>query len=89
MGVLVLAAFTAPRLSTPLSTPPQGSGVIAVVVFGVYGSATSRWGMLSRDEASGVHEAVWDTLAFIANGLVFFWAGISAVNFLARWVACV
>lgn len=64
----------------------QGSGVIAVCVYGLYGSATSRWGMLARDEATGIHEAVWDTLAFVANGLIFFWGGISAVNFLLRCV---
>ena len=32
--------------------------MIAVVVFGLYGSATSRWGMLASDEASGIHMAV-------------------------------
>lgn len=36
---------------------------------------------------SGIHEAVWDTVAFAANALVFFWSGISSVNFVARWVA--
>jgi len=33
---------------------------------------------------SGIHEAVWDTVAFAANALVFFWSGISSVNFVAR-----
>ena len=44
--------------------PAKGSGVIAVCVFGLYGSASGRWGMLATDAASGVHEAVWDTVAF-------------------------
>ena len=64
--------------------PATGSGVIAVVVYGLYGSATSHWGMLAQDLAGGIHEAVWDAVAFVANVLIFFWAGISAVNVVAR-----
>lgn len=29
--------------------------------------------------------AVWDTLSFASNGLVFFWAGIASINYLIRW----
>ncbi|KAL4430847.1 hypothetical protein ABPG75_006103 [Micractinium tetrahymenae] len=68
--------------------PAKGSGVIAVCIFGLYGSATGHWGMLAtdagKDSESGIHEAVWDTVAFAANALVFFWSGISSVNFVAR-----
>jgi NhaP-type Na+/H+ or K+/H+ antiporter len=64
--------------------PAKGSGVIAVCLFGLYGSATGHWGMLATDAESGIHEAVWDTVAFAANALVFFWSGISSVNFVAR-----
>ncbi len=28
--------------------------------------------------------AVWDTLSFASNGLVFFWAGIASINYLIR-----
>lgn len=27
----------------------------------------------------------WDTIGFIVNGIVFFFAGSSAVNFFVRW----
>ena len=58
--------------------------MVCICVLGLYGAATSRWGMLATDASSGVHEAVWDSVAFLANGLIFFWAGIAAVNFVAR-----
>lgn len=64
--------------------PAKGSGVIAVCLFGLYGSASGHWGMLATDAESGIHEAVWDTVAFAANALVFFWSGISSVNFVVR-----
>jgi hypothetical protein len=28
--------------------------------------------------------AVWDTLSFASNGLVFFWAGVASINYLLR-----
>jgi hypothetical protein len=31
--------------------------------------------------------AVWDTVAFASNGLVFFWSGIAAINYFIRWAA--
>jgi len=66
------------------ASPAQGSGVIAVVCFGLYGNATSKWGMLATVEDNGSFDAVWDMIAFAVNGLVFFWSGIAAVNFLIR-----
>lgn len=68
------------------NAPAGGSGVIAVVVFGLYGNATSRWGMLATAEQSGAFDAVWDVISFVANGLVFFWSGLASVNFLIRSV---
>jgi hypothetical protein len=68
----------------PRPASVQASGVFAVVTYGIYSSATSRFGMLSNDAASAVHETVWDTVAFVANGLVFFWSGISSVNLIIR-----
>jgi len=35
----------------------QGSGVISVVVFGLWGNYTSKWGMLSSTEESGAFDA--------------------------------
>lgn len=58
--------------------------MVCICVLGLCGAATSRWGMLAADASSGVHEAVWDSVAFVANGLIFFWAGIAGVNFVAR-----
>lgn len=66
------------------NSPAKGSGVIAVVVFGLYGNATSKWGMLASAEESGAFDAVWDMISFSANGLVFFWSGVASVNFLIR-----
>ncbi len=63
---------------------PQASGVIAVVVFGLYGNMTSKWGMLASTEESGAFDAVWDTISFAVNGVVFFWSGVSSINFLIR-----
>ena len=60
------------------------SGVIAVVVYGLYGSATGRWHMSPRIVESGTFDAFWDTVAFCFNGLVFFFAGASATNFFWR-----
>jgi NhaP-type Na+/H+ or K+/H+ antiporter len=66
------------------NSPAKGSGVIAVVVFGLYGNATSKWGMLASAEESGAFDAVWDMISFSANGLVFFWSGVASVNFFIR-----
>ena len=64
--------------------PAGASGVIALVMFGLYGNATSKWGMLATAEESGAFDAVWDMVAFGINGLVFFWSGVASVNFLIR-----
>ena len=41
----------------PPACLPQGSGVISVVVFGLWGNYTSKWGMLASSEESGAFEA--------------------------------
>lgn len=58
----------------PLQNPCHGSGVIAVCIFGLYGSATGHWGMLATDAESGVHEAVWDTVAFAGRARLRLWS---------------
>lgn len=68
------------------NSPARGSGVIAVVVFGLYGNATSKWGMLATAEESGSFDAVWDMISFAANGLVFFWSGAASINFFLHSV---
>lgn len=69
------------------NSPARGSGVISVVVFGLYGNATSKWGMLATAEESGAFDAVWDMISFSANGLVFFWSGVASLNFFVRSVS--
>lgn len=66
------------------NSPAGGSGVIAVVAFGLYGNATSLWGMLGSAAESGSFDAVWDMISFAANGLVFFWSGVASFNFIIR-----
>lgn len=41
------------------NSPAGGSGVISVVCFGLYGNATSKWGMLASAEENGGFDAVW------------------------------
>lgn len=60
------------------------AGVIAVAVFGLYGAATSKFDISPKLEESGAFEDFWDTFAFVANGIVFFYAGASSMNFVIR-----
>jgi NhaP-type Na+/H+ or K+/H+ antiporter len=64
--------------------PSVPSGVVAVAVYGLYGSATSKYDISPKLEESGAFESFWDTFAFVANGIVFFFAGASSLNFLIR-----
>lgn len=60
------------------------SGVIAVVTYGLYGCATAKWHMSARVVETGIFDNFWDTVGFGVNGLVFFFAGASSVNFFWR-----
>ena len=60
------------------------SGVIAVVVYGLYGSATAKWGLSPKVAESGVFDEFWDTIGFGITGMVFFFSGVSSVNFFVR-----
>lgn len=64
--------------------PPFLAGVIAVAVFGLYGAATSKFDISAKLEESGAFDDFWDTFAFVANGIVFFYAGASSINFVIR-----
>ncbi|KAL3155128.1 Son of sevenless 1, variant 2 [Trebouxia sp. C0009 RCD-2024] len=66
------------------NAPAQVSGVIAVVVYGLYGSATAKWGLSPKVAESGVFDNFWDTIGFAITGLVFFFSGVSCVNFFYR-----
>ncbi|GAB4814387.1 hypothetical protein N2152v2_001433 [Parachlorella kessleri] len=65
------------------NSPLRVSGVIAVAVFGLYGNSTAHFGLGAsarmRDMA-----VVQNTVAFSLNGIVFFFSGASAINFLVR-----
>ena len=71
------------------NSPAKGSGLIAVVLFGLYGNATSKWGMLSSEENSQSFDAAWAMISFVANSLVFFWSGVSGINFFIRSIELV
>lgn len=60
------------------------SGVIAVVVYGLTGSATLNWEMSSQARESGVFTTFWDCIGVVINGMVFLFAGVSAMNFFER-----
>jgi NhaP-type Na+/H+ or K+/H+ antiporter len=64
--------------------PLQVSGVTAVVVLGLYGSASGKWMMSPQVAEAGYFFSFWDTISYAVNGLVFFFAGASAVNFFIR-----
>eukprot|EP00884_Botryococcus_braunii_P001577 jgi/Botrbrau1/1141/Bobra.0162s0032.1 len=61
--------------------PGKVSGVIAVVVFGLHGSATAVWGMSAKVVESGSFDVFWDTLSFALNGNRVLLRGASSVNF--------
>eukprot|EP00210_Caulerpa_lentillifera_P005532 g5291.t1 len=60
------------------------SGVIAVVVYGLYGAATSQWSISPEARESRVFSRFWDVTQLLTNGIVFFYAGASATNFFYR-----
>jgi hypothetical protein len=78
-----------PRPSKPPPPPPteyylHGSGVIGVVVYGLYGAATTTYSLSSTARRGGAFQKFWEPLCFVANGAVFFFAGSSIVNFAIR-----
>jgi hypothetical protein len=62
----------------------HGSGVIGVVVYGLYGAATTTYSLSSTARRGGAFQKFWEPLCFVANGAVFFFAGSSIVNFAIR-----
>ena len=65
------------------NAPLEVSGVIAVVVFGLYGNSTSQFDLGSSQRMRDC-TAVQQTLSFVLNSIVFFFAGASSVNFMVR-----
>jgi hypothetical protein len=68
------------------TTPPeyylQGSGVIAVVVYGLYGASSYLYGFSTKGVRAGTFFKFWDVLSCMLNGMIFFFVGASLVNFL-------
>ncbi len=62
------------------------SGVIAVAVYGLYGAATNKWDISLKIEAHGAFDAFWETMAFIVNGIIFFYSGVACINFIVRYM---
>lgn len=62
------------------------SGVIAVVVFGLYGNSQGHFsiGGTQREREA---RSVLTALSFALNGLAFFFAGASSVNFTVRYAS--
>jgi NhaP-type Na+/H+ or K+/H+ antiporter len=60
--------------------------VIAVAVYGLYGAATNKWDISLKIEAHGAFDAFWETMAFIVNGIIFFYSGVACINFIVRYV---
>jgi hypothetical protein len=44
-----------------------------------------RWDISIKVQESGAFESFWDSIAAACNGLVFFYSGVSIVNFFIRW----
>jgi NhaP-type Na+/H+ or K+/H+ antiporter len=60
------------------------SGVIAVVIFGLWGSATVQWGMNSKNLSKGLFLGFYDVFVCILNGIIFFFVGASIINLVIR-----
>jgi len=60
------------------------AGVIAVVTYGLYGAYTTYWDMDVHILESGAFDSFYESLAFLVNGIVFFYSGVSCVNFVVR-----
>lgn len=62
----------------------HGSGCVAAVAYGLYGSSTLLWGMSTKARQSGMFQQFWVVMTFIVNALIFFYVGASCVNFTTR-----
>ncbi|KAJ9516981.1 hypothetical protein QJQ45_027366, partial [Haematococcus lacustris] len=64
----------------------EASGVIACVIFGLYGAASMTWRMSIKAKREGAMTKFWDVLSFSMNGkcVIFFYVGASSANFLIR-----
>ncbi|GAX82549.1 hypothetical protein CEUSTIGMA_g9975.t1 [Chlamydomonas eustigma] len=62
----------------------QSSGVIAVVIFGLIGSATMQWGISQKVLQTRALFTFYDVLVFLLNGIIFVFVGASSTNLMIR-----
>jgi NhaP-type Na+/H+ or K+/H+ antiporter len=62
----------------------KGSGCVATVVFGLFGSATLLFGMSQKARQSLIFPQFWNVFMFLVNSLIFFYVGAASVNFAIR-----
>ena len=55
-----------------------------MAVYGLWGAATNKWDIALKIEAHGAFDAFWETMAFIVNGIIFFYSGVACINFIVR-----
>lgn len=57
--------------------------------YGLYGASSMTFHMSIKCKREGWMIQFWDVLTFGANGIIFFFVGVSATNFLIRrvWAA--
>ncbi|PSC69954.1 Sodium hydrogen exchanger 7 [Micractinium conductrix] len=67
------------------NAPLAVSGVTSVVVYGLYGNSVAHFELEASRHMREL-EAVQNTVAFALNGIVFYFAGASSVNFAIRAV---
>ena len=84
IGIIQAGAFLSFYIA---NSPLQVSGVISVVVFGLYGAATSKFEYAHSGAAAEQLEAVLSTLTALFTGFSFFLGGATASNFLIRAIS--
>jgi hypothetical protein len=82
MRVVAAAPTSYDSLSAAFVHPVQGSGVIAVVVFGLWGNYTSKWGMLASTEDSGA----FDACELCCCGLLPAVANMCLLSWILNWL---
>jgi hypothetical protein len=61
------------------------AGVMACVVYGLYGAATVQWHMSIQSKRTRAMEHFWDAVVYQLNAVLFFFVGASSCNFLVRY----
>lgn len=62
----------------------ESSGVIAVVCFGLWGSANQSFGISIKAKREKWLSIFWETAVFGVNTVIFFFVGVSAMNYILR-----